>query len=45
MIVLASILNTRLSSIWKWEIGAKHLSNPLLKLLNLLEQKQLEAAA
>ena len=41
--VLASILNTSLSTVRKWEIGEKHPSGPSLKLLDLLERKGLEA--
>ena len=41
--VLASILNTSLSTIRQWEIGAKHPSGPSLKLLDLLDRKGLEA--
>lgn len=41
--VLASVLNTSLSTVRKWEIGEKHPSGPSLKLLNLLDRKGLEA--
>jgi len=41
--VLASILNTSLSTIQKWEIGEKHPGGPSLKLLNLLDRKGIEA--
>lgn len=41
--VLASILNTSLSTIQKWEIGEKHPGGPSLKLLNILDRKGLEA--
>lgn len=41
--VLASVLNTSLSTIRQWEIGQKHPSGPSLKLLNLLDRKGLEA--
>ncbi len=41
--VLASVLNTSLSTIRQWEIGEKHPSGPSLKLLNLLDRKGLEA--
>ena len=41
--VLASLLNTSLSSVRKWEIGEKHPSGPSLKLLNLLDRKGLVA--
>jgi putative transcriptional regulator len=41
--VLAAVLNTSLSTVRQWEIGAKHPSGPSLKLLNLLDRKGLEA--
>lgn len=41
--VLASILNTSLSTIQKWEIGDKHPGGPSLKLLNILDRKGIEA--
>ena len=41
--VLASVLNTSLSTVRKWEIGEKRPSGPSAKLLNLLERKGLEA--
>jgi putative transcriptional regulator len=41
--VLASILNTSVSTVRQWEIGEKHPSGPSLKLLNLLDRKGLEA--
>lgn len=41
--VLASVLNTSLSTVRKWEGGEKHPSGPSLKLLNLLDRKGLEA--
>ena len=41
--VLASVLNTSLSTIRQWEIGKKHPSGPSLKLLDLLDRKGLEA--
>jgi putative transcriptional regulator len=40
--VFASVLNTSLSTIRQWEIGAKHPSGPSLKLLSLLDKKGLE---
>ena len=40
--VLASILNTSVSTVRQWEIGEKHPSGPSLKLLNLLDRKGLE---
>ena len=41
--VLASVLNTSLSTVRKWEVGDKRPSGPSLKLLNLIERKGLEA--
>ncbi len=41
--VLASMLNTSLSTVRKWEVGDKHPSGPSLKLLNILDRKGLEA--
>src|SRR3546814_8668584 len=41
--VLASVLNTSVSTIRKWEQGDKHHSGPSLKLLNLLDRKALDA--
>jgi putative transcriptional regulator len=41
--VLASVLNTSLSTIQKWEIGDKHPGGPSLKLLSILDRKGLEA--
>jgi putative transcriptional regulator len=41
--VLASVLNTSLSTVRQWEIGDKHPSGPSLKLLSLLDRKGLEA--
>ena len=40
--VLASVLNTSLSTVRQWEIGVKHPSGPSLKLLHLLDSKGLE---
>ena len=40
---LASMLNTSLSTVQKWEIGEKHPSGPSLKLLNILDRKGIEA--
>ena len=40
--VLASMLNTSLSTVQKWEIGEKHPGGPSLKLLNILDRKGLE---
>ena len=41
--VLASVLNTSVSTVRQWEIGEKHPSGPSLKLLDLLDRKGLEA--
>ncbi len=41
--VLASILNTSVSTIQKWEIGKKHPGGPSLKLLHILDRKGIEA--
>ena len=41
--VLASVLNTSVSTVRQWEIGEKRPSGPSLKLLNLLDRKGLEA--
>ena len=41
--VLASVLNTSLSTVRQWEIGKKHPSGPSRKLLDLLDRKGLEA--
>jgi putative transcriptional regulator len=40
--VLASVLNTSLSTVRKWEGNEKHPSGPSSKLLDLLERKGLE---
>lgn len=40
---LASVLNTSVSTVRKWEVGDKKPSGPAQKLLNLLEHKGLEA--
>jgi len=40
--VLATVLNTSLSTVRQWEIGAKHPSGPSLKLLDLLDRKGLD---
>jgi putative transcriptional regulator len=40
--VMASVLNTSLSTIRQWEIGEKRPSGPSLKLLDLLDRKGLE---
>lgn len=41
--VLASVLNTSVSTVRKWEAGDKKPSGPSLKLLNLIERKGLDA--
>jgi len=41
--VLATVLNTSLSTVRQWEIGAAQLSAPSLKLLDLLDRSGLEA--
>ena len=41
--VLASVLNTSVSTIRKWELGDKKPSGPSSKLLDLIERKGLEA--
>ena len=41
--VLASVLNTSLSTVRKWEVGDTHPNGHSLKLLHLLERKDLEA--
>jgi len=40
--VLASVLNTSLSTVRQWELGGKHPSGASQKLLNLLDRKGLE---
>ena len=41
--VFAAVLNTSVSTVQKWEGGEKKPSGPSLKLLNLIENKGLEA--
>jgi len=41
--VLASVLNTSVSTVRSWEQGDKKPSGPSLKLLNLLDRKGLES--
>lgn len=43
--VFAAYLNTSLSTVQKWEQGQKKPNGPSLKLLNLVDQKGLEALA
>ncbi len=40
---MASVLNTSVSTVRKWEQGDKQPSGPSLKLLDLLDRKGLEA--
>ena len=37
--VLATVLNTSISTVRQWELGAKRPSGPSLKLLDLLDRK------
>jgi putative transcriptional regulator len=41
--VFAAFLNTSVSTVQKWEIGEKKPSGPSLKLLNVIEQKGVDA--
>lgn len=43
--VFAAYLNTSVSTVQKWEQGQKHPNGPSLKLLNIVDQKGLEALA
>ena len=43
--VFAAYLNTSVSTVQKWERGAKKPNGPSLKLLNLVDRKGLEALA
>ena len=43
--VFAAYLNTSVSTVQKWEIGAKKPSGPALKLLNIVERKGLQELA
>jgi putative transcriptional regulator len=43
--VFAAHLNTSVSTVQKWEIGAKKPSGPALKLLDLVDRKGLKALA
>lgn len=40
--VFAAVLNTSISTVQKWEIGAKRPSGPSLKLLNIINKKGVE---
>ena len=41
--VIASLLNTSLSTVQKWETGEKHPGGPSQQLLNILDRKGIEA--
>ncbi|WP_224961067.1 helix-turn-helix domain-containing protein [Geomonas subterranea] len=41
--VLASLLNTSVSAVRKWEVGEKHPGGLALKLINILDRKGMEA--
>lgn len=41
--VLASVLNTSVSTVRKWEVGDKRPSGPSQRLLDIIERKGLEA--
>jgi putative transcriptional regulator len=41
--VFAAFLNTSVSTVQKWEIGEKTPSGPSLKLLNVIDQKGVDA--
>jgi putative transcriptional regulator len=41
--VFAAFINTSVSTVQKWEIGAKKPSGPSLKLLNLIDRKGVDA--
>jgi putative transcriptional regulator len=43
--VFAAVLNTSVSTVQKWEIGAKRPSGPSLKLLDVIQRKGIEAVA
>ena len=43
--VFAAYLNTSKSTVQKWEQGLKHPNGPSLKLLNIVDQKGIEALA
>ncbi len=42
-VVEGSTLNTSLSTVQQWEQGKKHPNGPSLKLLNIVDQKGLDA--
>jgi len=41
--VFASLLNTSVSAVRKWEVGEKHPGGLALKLINILDRKGMEA--
>jgi putative transcriptional regulator len=41
--VFAAFINTSVSTVQKWEIGQKKPSGPSLKLLNVIDQKGMDA--
>ena len=41
--VFATMLNTSVSTVQKWEIGEKRPSGPSLKLLNVIQRKGIDA--
>ena len=41
--VFATVLNTSISTVQKWEIGEKRPSGPSLKLLNVIQRKGIAA--
>lgn len=41
--VLASLLNTSVSAVRKWEVGEKHPGGLALKLINVLDRKGMDA--
>ncbi|MBU5614457.1 helix-turn-helix domain-containing protein [Geomonas azotofigens] len=41
--VMASLLNTSVSSVRKWEVGDKHPGGLALKLINILDRKGMDA--
>lgn len=43
--VFAAVLNTSVSTVQKWEIGAKRPSGPSLKLLDVIQRKGIESIA
>ena len=43
--VFAALLNTSVSTVQKWEIGEKRPSGPSLKLLDVIQRKDIESIA